>query len=165
MTPGVGDQATATWPADTQIARSTGRPALLIFLHPACPCSRASVQELARLLTHIGLSVDTTAVFVRPEGFSAGWEKTDLWTSAASLSGVVAMVDPAGQEARRFGAATSGYTALYDPAGRLVFRGGITAARGHEGDNSGKTAILEWFEHGRVSGTETPVFGCGLFDE
>ena len=164
-TAGTGDQGNSTWPRDSRIVRMAGRPTLLVFLHPACPCSRATVEELSRLLTQVGTAVDTTAVFIRPGGLQIGWEQSDIWKNAESLPGVRVVVDPGGEEARRFGAATSGCTLLYEPGGRLVFCGGITAARGHEGDNAGKTAILSWFENGRAEPSETPVFGCPLFDK
>jgi len=31
---------------------------------------------------------------------------------------------------------------LYDKLGQLVFNGGITSSRGHEGDNEGQDAII-----------------------
>ena len=37
------------WPAESTIARLTERPTLVLFLHPKCPCSRATVGELERL--------------------------------------------------------------------------------------------------------------------
>ena len=69
--------------------------------------------------------------------------------------------------ARRYGAATSGYAVLYAPDGRLAFAGGITAGRGHEGDNAGEDAILDAINSGPAGGcpTRMPVFGCALFDD
>ena len=37
------------WPRDSVIPLDGRRPTLLMFLHPLCPCSRASVEELAEL--------------------------------------------------------------------------------------------------------------------
>ena len=51
--------------------------------------------------------------------------------------------DVEGVEARRFGAQTSGTTSLYSPDGRLLFSGGITSSRGHEGDNAGEDALTQ----------------------
>lgn len=164
-TAGEGDTGRLQWPADTSLARIENRPALVVFLHPACPCSRATMEELSRLLVWTGSDVDITTVFIRPEGFAAGWEQTELWRSAARLPGVRVMVDPGGTIARRFGAATSGYTLLYDAAGSAVFRGGITPARGHAGDSEGRGAVLSWLKTGRSDTSVAPVFGCPLFDE
>jgi hypothetical protein len=72
--------------------------------------------------------------------------------------------DHDGVEARRFGAATSGQVILYDARGTLLFSGGITPARGHSGDSTGRDAILALLIDGSSEASETPVFGCSLFD-
>jgi hypothetical protein len=51
---------------------------------------------------------------------------------------------------------------LYDARGQLVFRGGITSARGHAGDNYGADAVAEFVNTGVRSRSLTPVFGCSL---
>lgn len=164
-TAGRGDDGRPQWPQDAQLERPSDKPLLLMFVHPACPCSRASMEELSRLVARANRKVAVSVLFLRPDGFEAGWERSDLWESASRIPGVRVLVDPAGIAARRFGAATSGYTLLYDRNGRLVFRGGITASRGHEGDNVGKHAILSWLHDTEIESAETPVFGCPLFDE
>jgi len=70
--------------------------------------------------------------------------------------------DGGGAEAKRFGAETSGAVVLYDRAGRLVFHGGITAARGHEGDSFGQQRIAALLTGARADRTDAPVFGCAL---
>jgi hypothetical protein len=67
-----------------------------------------------------------------------------------------------GETARAFGAKTSGFTALYAPDGRLLFHGGITASRGHEGDSAGAAAIVDFVVLGTASVRNTAVYGCGL---
>jgi hypothetical protein len=103
-------------------------------------------------------------LFLKPTGFSDDWEKTDLWQSAASIPGVYAVADDGGVEASRFHAATSGQTILYDKDGHLIFSGGITASRGHSGDNAGRSAIVSLVNAGSAESSETYVFGCPLFD-
>jgi len=64
---------------------------------------------------------------------------------------------------------------LYDAAGALRFSGGITAARGHEGDSMGAAAILSLLSAASPAVTAAlapearqtalraaPVFGCPL---
>jgi hypothetical protein len=67
-------------------------------------------------------------------------------------------------EAERFHARTSGTCLLYDPAGRLEFAGGLTAARGHEGDNDGARSLVALLNGGRSHAESTPVFGCSLLE-
>ncbi|HLK57286.1 MAG TPA: hypothetical protein VKU00_12010, partial [Chthonomonadaceae bacterium] len=81
---------------------------------------------------------------------------------AASLPGVTALPDEEGREAQSFHAATSGYTLLYDGNGRLLYRGGITSARGHEGANAGQETLLALLQGQQPTHTQFPVFGCSL---
>ena len=104
-------------------------------------------------------------LFVKPEGFEEDWEKTDLWQSALMIPGVHVSVDDKGIEAERFGSQTSGQAILYGADGQLLFSGGITAARGHEGDNEGRETIVALITTGAAERRETPVFGCPLFEE
>jgi hypothetical protein len=72
--------------------------------------------------------------------------------------------DVEGREARRFCARTSGQALLYDERGRLAFQGGITSARGHEGDSVGKSRLAALLSGGEADGRTSDVFGCGLVD-
>lgn len=157
--------APAEWPADSPLQKGADRPTLVVMVHPRCPCSRASIGELALLMARCQGRVTTYVAFLRPAGFPVDWEKTDLWRSAAAIPGVTLVSDEGGVEAARFHAATSGQAILYDAQGRLLFSGGITAARGHAGDNAGREAIVAILTRGETARTETPVFGCSLLDE
>lgn len=162
---GPGDAANAPerWPSASSLPAPHERPALVLLVHPQCPCSHATVAELARLMAHVQNRVEAHVLFLLPRGMSEGWAKSDLWQNAAAIPGVDVRLDEGGVEARRFGSATSGETLLYDAAGHLRFNGGITGSRGHEGDNAGRSA-LESLLTGGTSGTpSTLVFGCALF--
>jgi hypothetical protein len=101
-------------------------------------------------------------LFYRRADFPTGWEKTDLWHSAAMIPGVVPISDKDGLEAIRFGAETSGQVMLYSAQGELLFRGGITVARGHQGGNPGFDTLLACLTEGKADPTPWPVFGCPL---
>jgi hypothetical protein len=154
---------TAGTAGQTQTANEAdcGRWQLTVFVHPHCPCARATVGELAELL-RLAPALSVRVVFVRPTGVPTGWERGELWDAAARLTGVELICDPDGAEARRVGAETSGHAVLANPAGRPVFRGGLTRARGREGENVGRRAVLDWFQ-GHAGAAEAPVFGCPLF--
>ena len=51
--PGQSGPAVERWPGRSRIPLSSGRPTLVVAVHPLCPCTRASVAELARLLTQV----------------------------------------------------------------------------------------------------------------
>jgi hypothetical protein len=161
-TPGAGAPA-ADWPAGSRVARAATGDTLVVVFHPMCPCSRATIQNLAVLMAHCPPgTVHATALFVRPAGMPDGWERTDLWTSAGAIPGVTVMTDDGGVEATRFHAQTSGQTLLFDAAGRLRFRGGITPGRGHAGDSGGADSVAEIVRGEAGSVDQTPVFGCPL---
>lgn len=162
-TPGSAADAPALWPAESRLRRAADRATLVLLAHPHCPCTRASVGELARLMTQAEGRVAAYVLFVKPQGFSDEWEKTDLWSSAEAIPGVTAVRDDGSVEALRFRAATSGQVALYDAGGGLLFSGGITSARGHAGDNAGRAAIVSLLATGGAERSDAPVFGCPLF--
>src|SRR5437773_2149652 len=135
LTPAATRTAASHWPAATQICRDPSRPTLLLFLHPRCPCSRATLAEMERLIASCGDQFALQIVFVRPPGAGEAWEKTDLYRAAEKVSGATVRCDIDGMEAALFGATTSGEALLYAADGQLLFRGGLTPSRGHEGDN------------------------------
>lgn len=162
ITPAEAGVIARRWPADSARELSPERPTLLMFVHPRCPCSRASLNELASLMTHCRGRVDACVLFNMPRSSPADWARSDLWDIAAGIPGVEPRLDLDGAERRRFGTRISGEVLLFWPDGELAFHGGITGGRGHEGDNEGRTA-LEWLlGHRRTVSTTVPVFGCEL---
>lgn len=153
------------WPLGTRIAPDPQRDTLLMFVHPQCPCTRASIEELNHLIARSGGNVAAQVWFFRPAGFSEQWTRAGLWQSANAIPGVTTHEDPEGMQARQFGAQTSGYVLLYDTHGRLLFKGGITAGRGHAGDNAGEDALVSLLAGETVPVRETPVFGCSLLGD
>lgn len=163
--PGSPAEAPAQWPADSGLEPASQGATLLVFVHPHCPCTDATMEELARLMRHVRDTVRAHAVFLQPEQVDPGWVTTSLWRRAESVAGVTPRPDPAGRETDRFGVATSGQVLLYGPEGSLRFQGGITAGRGHEGDNAGRTALRTLLSGGRPAETETFVFGCSMHQD
>ncbi len=162
LAPTEPNAAPERWPASSLVARVPGVPTLVMTVHPRCSCSRASLGELARLMTDAHDAVRAVVLFVRPDGEPEGWERTDTWQRAGEIPGVVVQADVGGAESRRFGATVSGYSLLYDGAGTLLFHGGITGARGHEGDNAGRRRIVSLLRHGQADRADSPTFGCDL---
>ena len=160
--PGDPAMAPARWPAQSGLERSPGRATLVMMAHPHCPCTRASIRELARLMAQVQDRLTAHVLIVRPPGAPDSWEQTDLWRSAAEIPGVDVVRDDDGAEMGRFGALTSGQVVLYDASGRLRFAGGITASRGHEGDNVGRDAIVALMTGAGNAPHATPVYGCAL---
>ena len=153
------------WPADSAIPLQTDRPTLLLFLHPRCPCSRASVAELERVLTTRGERVAAHVVVFKPRGAPANWVRTGVCDRAAAIPGVTLWIDEGGKLTQLFGAETSGQVLLYDASGTLRFQGGITPSRGHEGDNLGRAAVSSLIAGATKVDSCSPVFGCQIQGE
>ena len=160
-TPGREAQALPSWPKKSRITPAHDRWTLVMLIHPRCGCSRASLQELARIIELSGPSLQTYVLVYRPTDFRAGWEKTDLLDAGTRLRRARVVMDADGQEARLFGGFTSGQTFLYDRGGKLRFSGGITSLRGHAGVNRGSMDIVD-IVHSKAEQGAHPVFGCAI---
>ena len=161
-TPGTPAPLPARWPQQLPFKPQPSGFTLILTLHPHCPCSRATVGELARLMTRQAAGVRAYLLMVKPSGTPDRWELTSLWEQTRDIPGVVVMPDRNGALSQSLGATTSGQVFVFDPTGRALFSGGITAARGHMGDSVGSDAIASLL-CGRATERHTaPVFGCPL---
>lgn len=154
------------WPAGSQIAKVPGRPTLLMFLHPQCPCSRASMAELDRIWVlhdeQSKLSPHLVVVATVPPDEPSDWLSTWTMQRAKEMPGATVYVDRDGREAQRFGATTSGTVMWFDADGRCRYAGGITASRGHEGGNIGRDSVEQLLRGENPSETRMPALGCRL---
>jgi hypothetical protein len=162
FTPVKASLRVTSFPKNSAVRLASDKLTLVLFAHPHCPCTRASLHELDGLLAETQNRVSVSVVFTIPDGVPADWEQGDLWKSATSIPGFRAMRDQGGREAHRFDVEGSGHVLLYAPSGKLLFSGGITASRGHEGDNVGRSAIVSFILDGHSPVSHTPVFGCSL---
>ncbi len=161
--PAVQRHAPALWPENAEIAFPAGKPALLVFLHPLCPCSRATLEELNGVLSSLPKTSlpEIHLLFVRSVK-NPDWNGGELWERATHIPNAVRQWDVGGRIAVQFGARTSGATLLYGLDRSLLFQGGITGSRGHEGDNLGASRLQTALETGRRAATLSQVFGCAL---
>lgn len=154
------------WPMESQLPLPENSSQLVMFVHPRCPCTQASLAELDRVITKHRDQVLLVASV--PPDFESG--KSNQWMNSparrwALARNVKLTFDIGGQEAERFGAHASGFCAVYDAEGQLQFRGGITQTRGHEGWNAGTEAIVNLLNNKSTVVAEHPVFGCCLVRE
>jgi hypothetical protein len=161
-TPGEAFASPSRWPASTRLKSVANRPALLVFVHPLCSCTDATIAGLARLEA---AAPDITFVVYRPEK-NPEPELRSLIARAAAVPGARFVWDEGGVEAKLFGARTSGYVVLYGSEGKLLFHGGVTGSRGHEGDNFGLSALRQALQAPEASSglasRASKVFGCSL---
>jgi hypothetical protein len=150
-----------TWPGHLSPGESF---TLLLFVHPGCPCTRASLRQLERLTAKEWPGLKTYAVFSTPQGVEPDFHQTDLWRFAVRIPGVTAWLDTDGRVSQEFGCFTSGQALLYDREGLLKFSGGVTDSRGHEGDSVGIEAITGHLKN-QEGVPSTEVYGCPLFSD
>lgn len=163
-TPGEGAVAPAQWPGSARIAPTSGQATLVMFAHPLCSCTRASLAELDSMLQQSGGRVSAWVLFLHPQGAPTEWIESSTWSAARQVRNVHVGLDSDGSEAARFGAVTSGQVVLYDARGQLQFSGGITGARGHVGNNSGEQRVVDLVNKGTADAHDHAVFGCGLHE-
>jgi hypothetical protein len=151
------------WPVASSIIPPRDRFTLVMTLHPQCTCSIATLAELQILLDRAPQKPAAYLLFHREGASSAEVASGDLWKRASAFPGVTLISDD-GAQAAIFHANTSGQIMLYDPSGKLSFKGGITAARGHQGENYGLGRLLSSLQTIPTSTASAPVFGCPLHD-
>jgi hypothetical protein len=154
------------WPHDTTLVRHEGQPTLVLFVHPKCPCTRATVSELFQLYASLeenpGRAPNLIVVATVPTSSDESWQNTATVEQATRLINSQLFVDAGGVEAARFGATTSGFVMLFDGAGTRRFAGGITFSRGHEGPSTGRDALTSILRNEPCNVDQTPAFGCRL---
>jgi hypothetical protein len=160
--PAPAGEPPARWPSGSAISRPGTRPALLLFAHPHCPCTRASLDELISLMTRTRGLASVHVVFSAPADAPESWTRSTSWDYAASIPDVRVVRDKDAREAERFGVLASGHVLLYGAGGVLLFNGGITPARGRVGDNDGRAALAALLTGQQPKRSHTSVFGCLL---
>jgi len=172
--PGEPGDTAETWPSHSTLERSADRPTIVVFAHPHCPCTSATMEELDRLISRAGADTSLVHVlFYCPDDAAPSFAETSLREHAERIPGVHTQLDRGGRVAAEFGARTSGQTLIYDPTGALRFHGGITSSRGHIGANRATRAAEDILGNSRaptraplpLAVFRSPVFGCPLFEE
>src|SRR5438552_1238510 len=67
------------WPGSHLVALGHGTKTLLVFIHPGCPCTEATMTELRRILDENGNLVRASVLAFRPSAAASNWERTDLY--------------------------------------------------------------------------------------
>jgi len=152
------------WPGSHLVHLEHGTKTLLVFIHPGCPCTEATITELRRILDENGNFVRASVLVFRPSAAASNWERTDLYDRLARFPDVRVKLDMDGKEAERFQVFTSGTVLLFDESGRLLYSGGLTKARGMSGENQSTREIAQAIKANGDGIFTRSVFGCDLFN-
>lgn len=161
-TPGAAAAAGNAWPGDSSLVLNDQAGTAIVFVHPHCPCTRATLEKLDSALascTH----KPNLYVFVSPVDLDAKkTEAGDNYRRAAAISGAICIVDSDRTAQAHFGAATSGQVIYFDARGNLKFAGGLTAERGGVAPGGAERQFAAALRGEAQSPVKTPVFGCPL---
>jgi hypothetical protein len=169
-TPGEQFAAPASWPQDIPALPATlpsggHTPLLLVFVHPRCSCTPATLEQFDQLLDSTPTPVQVALVVYRSKAVSQqapGAEQAPM-LRVHSQARIQVLPDTNGLLARRFGAATSGEIVLYSANGHLLFQGGITPMRSQTGNSAGADALRNALATGAIQAKAASVFGCKIF--
>src|SRR5258708_20821394 len=68
-----------TIPSSVASQAPSARAQLFLALHPRCPCSRAPLSELAKILTRAPEACDVTVLMYKPPAEPDGWMEAALF--------------------------------------------------------------------------------------
>ncbi|MEM9411025.1 MAG: hypothetical protein AAGA30_07925 [Planctomycetota bacterium] len=150
------------WPSQSQINRMPDAYELVLFLHPKCVCSYATLDQLTKILPANREHLNFTLSVYCPKSRDSQWSQTDLTESFQALFPSQVVIDHENREASCFGVNCSGHLVLYDPDGSLLFSGGITKSRGHRGDCIAAETLKKTILEKNTGPFSYPAFGCKL---
>jgi len=154
-------------PSETDLSPDFEHSLLLVFVHPKCACTIATLEELKTLWSRLSqrrvAPMPALTFVVRTPEELSGWDETPIVRMCREFAGGHVYFDANGVETRRFGITTSGTLALYGSHENLLYIGGITQSRGHRGPSAGSEQLFRALETGRACTSNVPVFGCLMF--
>lgn len=160
---GTSVNSAAIWPSASVIGRAEGHTNVVVFAHPDCPCTQATLSNLRGLKLKHPDAFQVSIVFFELDAHSDTWAHTRLKKMANNIPGAELLLDLDGKESQRFGVQTSGHVLVYGRDGGLSFSGGITSSRGHEGASPGLDAIEALLgEDFQMLPAKAEIFGCPL---
>ncbi len=147
--------------ADASTNGSAKESTVILFYHPHCPCTKATVNNFKTISENIEARVHLLALAYRPKDSNETWIETEITKQLRELGFEIA-TDTDGTFCRQFDVYTSGHILVYESNERLVFNGGITTSRGHEGSNYALADFLKSIDGSRDANSVWPVFGCPI---
>lgn len=158
--PGNASTLQHAWPPGSRLHPRPDALTAVLFAHPECPCFSATLTETERLQTLLREPLQLFVVFETDPAFdlfaSRHFRRVSAWKNAT----IVHEAD--NREVALFGAQTSGQVLIFDKDRRLLFSGGITGSRAHEGDNPNLERAVAAARSRAPKVVLTPVYGCSL---
>jgi hypothetical protein len=157
-------RAEVIWPSDSSLEQSPDRCTLVMFAHPRCPCTLASLDSLARVM---GVAdCKAVVVFWQPDSDSqpvesSSWRNSPSIKLAEKMQDVSIYFDRSGAEFKKFGVNTSGHCMAFSKGGVQLFTGGLTSSRGHVGPSAASDSLIQSIQSVKPT-KPSPVYGCTI---
>ncbi len=151
----------------SQVVHRSDAVHLIVAVHPKCPCTQNTLNELERLLAHATEEYYVTALAFVPTEHSSP-EDQRQWLVSTNIDSIQRLQhfeivnDLGGEIAADLEMEISGTIAVLGKDGDTIFRGGITGSRSCVADNVGSQTLARILAGKTVSQTVTPVFGCSI---
>lgn len=134
-------------------------PLTLLFLHPECPCSDASIYEITQM-QKLNSEMNFKIIISYPKNTYNKWVSSNRAKRQLLKNKSIELIDDKNNVlSDAFGASTSGVTLIFKEENNLVFAGGITPSRGHLGRTIAHEIIKE---ASLFSFTKNEVYGCSI---
>lgn len=144
--------------------RRTDSKKLLVFYHPHCPCTAASLRNLQRINSSLVSERKIYAFAFHPQDEPVTWIESPTTKLLRGIPNITIIPDREAIACQAFGLSTSGHMLVYDEAQRLIFSGGITPGRGHEGDCQSSFDLRQKINGEKSTLNYWPVYGCSIVE-
>lgn len=133
---------------------------VLVFIHPECPCTPASLRTLSRLVDECTADFDLQ-ILVASYGDTNSLQSTNARLAEAIPKATV-QPDPNGTIAQSLDAHVSGTICVVAPNNNLLYLGGLTNSRGCETIGPHFQIIKQVIQNRWSAAVTTSVYGCDL---
>ncbi len=148
-------------PELTALSRNDKPLTVFIAVHPDCPCTGASLEQLDHLLARNPDSVEVVGIVRANDPWQS--KSSSYWKRLEAIPNAHPVADPEGKFAALLGTYVSGSTVAYGQRGNLLFQGGVTASRGHAGPSQALDDLESIARQlAPLELCSTPIFGCSL---
>ena len=80
---GASGLASPQWPKESRLTLDAKHATLVMFVHPMCPCSKASAEELARVMARCESNLAVQVVAMQPMDAPEDWGQSRLLQQVA----------------------------------------------------------------------------------
>lgn len=163
FTPGKMGKVFNDFPQKSKLVLDQTLPTLILFLHPKCTCSKASVEEIKIIKSSIKKEFKLIAV-VQTASLKLTDELEKLKEELSTLPHSTIVNDSYSFETNLFSVKTSGQIYIYSSFGELIYTGGSTSSRGTSSPSELRRTIASILETNKKPHQliTKSIYGCEM---